>query len=183
MTSASGEPTIAAPGRTCGSCSLCCKLMRIGELEKPNGRWCSHCKPGKGCLIYDSRPEECQTFNCAWLRSSDLGEVWYPLNSKMVVDAKGPWITVHVEPAYPTRWREEPYYSQIKNWSKNGVDNGARVLVFVKNRATVILPNKDLDLGEFNDNDQITIGEVPTSGGSGARDWYAYVRKAGDVVP
>jgi hypothetical protein len=183
MTGASGQPAIPAPGKACGSCSLCCKLMRIGELDKPNGKWCSHCQPGKGCLIYESRPEECQTFNCAWLTASELGDIWYPLNSKMVVGVKGPWITVQVEPAHPTRWRDEPYYSQFKDWSKAGVDKGVRVLVFVKNRLTIILPNKDLDMGEFNDNDHITIGEVPTSGGSGRRDWYAQIHKANDIGP
>ena len=181
MAGASGETAIIAPGRACGSCSLCCKLLRIGSLEKPNGTWCSHCKPGKGCLIYESRPQECRDFHCSWLTSRDLSDVWYPLNSKMVVDVKGQWVVVQVDPAYPTRWREEPYYSQIKNWSKLGVDNNVRVLVFIKKRLTVVFPNKELDLGEFDPGDHIMAGEVQAA--PGGRDWHAYIRKAKDIPP
>ena len=37
------------PGRECGSCSLCCKVYNVPEIEKPAGKWCRHCTPGKGC--------------------------------------------------------------------------------------------------------------------------------------
>ena len=42
--------------RTCGDCTLCCKVMAIEELAKPVGTWCPHCKPGRGCRIYPDRP-------------------------------------------------------------------------------------------------------------------------------
>ena len=58
--------------RPCGSCSLCCKLMSVGDgpdaeknawFVKPGGVWCPYCKPGKGgCSIYEQRPVECRTF-------------------------------------------------------------------------------------------------------------------------
>ena len=99
----------------------------------------------------------------------------------MVVDVKGQWVVVQVDPAYPTRWREEPYYSQIKNWSKLGVDNNVRVLVFIKKRLTVVFPNKELDLGEFDPGDHIMAGEVQAA--PGGRDWHAYIRKAKDIPP
>jgi hypothetical protein len=44
--------------RSCGDCTLCCKVMAVEALGKPAGSWCSHCKPGRGCLIYETRPEE-----------------------------------------------------------------------------------------------------------------------------
>jgi hypothetical protein len=38
--------------RSCGSCTLCCKLMPVllddGE-DKPAGEWCKHCTKGVGC--------------------------------------------------------------------------------------------------------------------------------------
>src|SRR5436305_14221849 len=43
--------------RSCGDCTLCCKLLSITELEKPIGKWCPHCEIGKGCKIYDCRPQ------------------------------------------------------------------------------------------------------------------------------
>ena len=31
------------PGRTCGTCTLCCKAVAVEELAKPIGDWCPHC--------------------------------------------------------------------------------------------------------------------------------------------
>jgi len=55
--------------RPCGDCIACCVLPLIDtpELHKPEGQVCPNCT-GKGCAIYDRRPEVCRTFNCAWKR-------------------------------------------------------------------------------------------------------------------
>jgi hypothetical protein len=55
--------------RPCGDCIACCvvPLIDTPELKKPEGEVCPNCS-GKGCAIYDSRPEVCRTFNCAWKR-------------------------------------------------------------------------------------------------------------------
>jgi hypothetical protein len=65
---------------------------------------------------------------------------------KLVVcgEADGNRIAVHVDPGSPDRWREEPYYSQLKAWAEIGADNGMQVVVYLKDTATVILPNKIL---------------------------------------
>ena len=44
-------------GRSCGSCSECCRLIGVEELAKPAGQWCTHCDPGHGCRIYPERPD------------------------------------------------------------------------------------------------------------------------------
>src|SRR4051812_14872278 len=51
-------------GRECGTCTLCCKVAAVEELNKPNGVWCSHCLSGKRCTIYDQRPQSCRSFYC-----------------------------------------------------------------------------------------------------------------------
>jgi hypothetical protein len=55
--------------RPCGDCIACCVLPLIDspELQKPEGVICPNCT-GKGCAIYDNRPQVCRTFNCAWKR-------------------------------------------------------------------------------------------------------------------
>ena len=55
--------------RPCGDCIACCVVPVIDtpELKKPEGQVCPNCS-GRGCAIYDSRPEVCRTFNCAWKR-------------------------------------------------------------------------------------------------------------------
>lgn len=54
--------------RQCGSCSLCCKLIAVEELDKPMGTWCRHFKAGKGCTIHDTRPDVCRAWDCLWVQ-------------------------------------------------------------------------------------------------------------------
>lgn len=180
----SGKPAAAPTGRDCGKCSLCCKVLGIGELNKPIGSWCSHCKPGKvGCTIYDTRPSECATFNCLWLTSAELDAAWYPPTAKMVVhlESEGNRIAVRVDQAFPTRWRDEPYYGRLKLWARYGVDHRSQVVVYHGSRVTVVLPNKDVELGAIKDGDLIMTEEFRN--GPAGRDWKAYITPAADVRP
>jgi hypothetical protein len=53
-------------------------------------------------------------------------------------------------------WRWEPYYSRFKQWSARFA--GQKLLiVFVKKRVTVVLPDKDVELGEVGSIDDIRI--------------------------
>lgn len=53
----------------CGTCTMCCKILRVDELAKARGQWCAHCTPGVGCHRYDTRPESCRDFECVWLQT------------------------------------------------------------------------------------------------------------------
>jgi hypothetical protein len=119
------EPVVMVPGRVCGSCSLCCKLLRIEELDKPAGRWCCHCTAGRdGCKIYDTRPGSCRSFHCTWLINPELGAEWRPTTAKMVLyyDPPARRLAVHVDPEFPSAWRSEPYYRQLKAWTCAAID-------------------------------------------------------------
>ena len=66
----------------CGPCTLCCKLMPLSPdifgdqpQDKIPGVWCLYCEIGKGCGIYDKRPQECATFRCMWL-ANDTWPSW-----------------------------------------------------------------------------------------------------------
>lgn len=54
--------------RVCGNCTACCKTHQVLSIKKPAGEWCQHCQIGVGCKIYASRPNECQIFECQWLK-------------------------------------------------------------------------------------------------------------------
>lgn len=102
--------------RACGTCSLCCKLMAVPDVT-PHNEWCRHCTPGKGCGIYDRRPEPCRQFDCLWLMSDKVPEHWYPRQAHMVLELKlipEPLVVVNVDPAHANRWREEPYLKDIR---------------------------------------------------------------------
>lgn len=57
----------------CGSCTLCCTLMRVEMEPRPEppkvaGVACGHlCRRGYG--VYDDRPQSCRDFECLWLSS------------------------------------------------------------------------------------------------------------------
>lgn len=141
-----------ACGRSCGSCSLCCKLLGISALGKPQGKWCGHCKPGRGCTIHADRPDECRTFYCAWLVGTVPAE-WYPASAKFIVvtyeDAGADVHCVTVDPAYPNRWRDEPFYSQIKRAAAESLRTDAPVpLVRIGRRYLAIYPSCEVDIGE-----------------------------------
>lgn len=57
----------AASGRVCGSCSLCCTLLRVDELAKLGGTPCVHQRPEGGCAIHPRRPGICRRYRCLWL--------------------------------------------------------------------------------------------------------------------
>lgn len=170
------------PGRSCGTCSLCCKLLRIDELNKPEGQWCSHCAPGRaGCLIYERRPKECQGFYCAWLTAADVGPEWSPLTSKMVLYSEGDGnrIAVHVEPSNPTAWRKEPYYSQLKKWAALAAEQSQQLVIYIKRRVIVLLPNDEADLGEMKRGDHIIVAATRTPLG---KKWRAHIVPAKDIT-
>lgn len=61
-----------APSRQCGSCHACCVHVPMPDMGKPVGTPCQYlkgrhaCSAGS-CSIYDQRPAECATYQCAWL--------------------------------------------------------------------------------------------------------------------
>ena len=161
------ESVAAGPSRTCGTCSLCCKLLGIGELNKPSGTWCSKCNPPHGCTIYNDRPNECREFACVWLENPTLSEDWKPASSKIVlyfID-NGSRLIAHVDPGSPDVWRRQPYYDQLKAWARRGIRSKPKVVVRIENRLIAILPDRDVDLGRVAEGDQIFIGERWTPSG------------------
>ncbi len=138
-----------APGRACGTCTMCCKIPRIDVLQKPAGKWCVNCAPGKGCKIYETRPIICRRFLCVWMQNPNIGPEWKPEKSKMYLsyELSGERLAAHVDPAAPGAWRKEPYYSDLKRWSKEAAQREHQVSVFIGRHAIVILPDRDVDLG------------------------------------
>lgn len=111
----------ANPNKSCGSCTMCCKLMGIPELKKPGYKWCPHVSKDKcGCDIYSDRPGSCRDFNCLWIQAtddSDLGrDELRPDRCKVVVsatntDAQGmsSSFLLFCDSGMPTAWRDNKY--------------------------------------------------------------------------
>jgi hypothetical protein len=112
--------------RECGSCRLCCKILGVPNfIGKPDPHgWCAHACAG-GCAIYSDRPQECRDFNCMWLLDERFGEYWKPSKSKIVINPKldgdKAYVAFVVDPDYPLRWKQEPWFSDIKVLAKAGL--------------------------------------------------------------
>jgi hypothetical protein len=196
MTDGKADTAGLVPGRHCGDCSLCCKLIRVDAFAKPPGIWCTHCAPGQGrpdqakpdrgktgggCRIYESRPAECRDFHCAWLASPTLGEEWRPSRSKIVlrVESDGRLIAVHVDPGDPAAWRREPFYQTLKRFAVKGADSNQQVIVYIRNRVIAIFPNKEVEVGSMNPGDHLVVREVR---GPNGRDWVAFIEAGQPAV-
>lgn len=147
--------------RSCGSCTMCCKVMSIDELGKPQGVWCSHCRPGRGCDIYGSHPPTCQGFMCGWLSNPDFPEEARPDRSKVVleIDSGGNRIIARCDPGHPFAWQRQPIYGQLKIWAKRGWDSGQTVVAMTNRRLWLITPDADVDAGEIGPYSPFAIDE------------------------
>ena len=153
--------------RHCDGCTLCCKLLTIHELNKPGGQDCIHCEDGIGCKAYSSRPNECRSFLCGYLTSAELGDEWRPELSRLIISFEfgGRRLVITVDPEYPDNWRNEPFYSKIKQWGKSALLQQAQVVVCIGHRTYFILPDRDVDLGELTEDQLIVVQPRPGPNG------------------
>lgn len=129
-------PRQLAQGRSCGTCTLCCKAVPVAAVLKPRDRWCPHCQKGKGCAIYDTRPEECRHWSCLYLLDAQLPEALKPNRSHVVFDTilapvaidgkERHALQVWIDAGYPDSWRQPDVLRQMKRYMR---DNGVLILV------------------------------------------------------
>jgi len=154
-------------GRSCEGCSMCCFLLEVATLGKPVNAWCRHCPTKQRCTVYPDRPAECREFHCGWLTTPSVGDEWAPRRSRIVLAAEldGQRMTAIVHPDRPGAWRREPYYRQLKAWAEAAVAFKGQVVAKLGNRYTVILPDRDVDLGELGPDEMIVTAITPTPSG------------------
>ncbi|MBL8590317.1 MAG: hypothetical protein JNK46_17415 [Methylobacteriaceae bacterium] len=154
--------TTQQPTRECGSCTLCCKLFPVLELDKPAGRWCPHVAQGRGCGIHETRPHVCRAFFCQWIWNEELGPEWKPETARFVLSIYpgSNALAVTVDPGQPAAWRREPYHRELRRWAEAALAQNSQVVVFVGDRATVVLPDRDVELGVLQPGDQISVGRL-----------------------
>jgi hypothetical protein len=138
------------PGRTCSGCTLCCSLLGIVELKKPVFTICKHCVIGKGCKIYEVRPQTCAGFYCSYRISADLPEYWNPKICGMVLhrDANGGTdiISVICSNSAKHRWKQEPYWNDIKQIAADvHIRQGAYVRILRKGQPVLIINPKTFE--------------------------------------
>jgi hypothetical protein len=112
-----------AVGRQCGTCTACCKVVGVEELNKPQNKWCTHCHIGHGCMIYDTRPEGCKRFECLWLRGQTPEDL-LPKDCHVVLDATmdGRRVVAHVDSYYPDAYKTGRVGRYLHSIARAGLD-------------------------------------------------------------
>jgi len=136
--------------RHCGSCTLCCKLIGVHELAKPERVWCIHCDRSRGCRIYEDRPESCRTFACLWLQSGrrpanqKLPDALRPDRCRAVLtpgdDGRG--MIVHVDAGFSDAHRK----GALRDHLQLAVAQGVRVIVSVGRRHLLLSGAREIEL-------------------------------------
>ena len=152
LTESAIERITAVNGRSCGECSLCCKLLDVPEVKKMPSEWCPHCRPGHGCQIYDRRPLPCRSYACLWLVNASLPDRWKPSRSHMVLDfhmmraTDQATLRVHVAREFADCWRREPYRSDLHKLAARGITTGRyRTVIIIDGKWTwLVLSEKEI---------------------------------------
>lgn len=80
--------------RSCGDCTLCCRLLPVVGVDKPANTRCRH-QTHKGCAVYGKvaapigrprMPLECKLWSCRWLVAEGTRDMRRPDRSHYVVD-------------------------------------------------------------------------------------------------
>jgi len=77
-------------------------------------------------------------------------------------------------------WTKPPYYARIKRWAVEGAERGQLVFVRIGPRMIAVLPDREVDMGRVDPQDQIVVSQ--RSGPAGAIFDVA-VRQADPAAP
>ena len=130
------------PPQPCGGCTLCCKVMGVKEISKPQNTWCAMCEIGKGCKSYDVRPPSCIDFECAYAKGMMGARIeMRPDNSKVVMSftTDGAYPVAHVDTSRPNAWREGP----VGEWFNFMVGNLGQGYVSIGDKRIGVTPRKE----------------------------------------
>lgn len=112
---------VSIPGKSCGPCSFCCKVLAIAELDKTAGTWCEHCAGG-GCGIYPDRPGICRAYECLWKADRALTAPLRPdrIATLFMVDPETQQYRAVCDPTRPLAWRNPLVFKHLVAMAKAG---------------------------------------------------------------
>jgi uncharacterized protein len=115
---------LAIPGKACGECSLCCKILDITELSKPAGKLCEHClnSGSGGCSIYAKRPQVCRAYECLWKGDRDMSQRLRPdrVATILMEDSDSDEYRAVCDPEKPFAWLTPLVFKHLVAMAKSG---------------------------------------------------------------
>jgi hypothetical protein len=111
-----------ALGKSCGSCTMCCRSLEIEELKKPMGKLCANCTEGGGCGIYAERPKVCREFLCEWICERTLAPNLRPdrVGTILIDDQDADEYQAICDPSKPMAWRNPVMFKHLLAVAKQG---------------------------------------------------------------
>jgi uncharacterized protein len=133
-----GSAPAIVPGKSCGACTKCCKLMGIAELKKPAWSECVHVARDVGCKIYPDRPRSCRQFICGWLLDPGMGPDLKPDQCHVIFHQQsGQNIVATVDADYPDAWRK-PNVLDFMHRLASVLPPGRKIILMEKGRVSYV---------------------------------------------
>lgn len=112
----------AIPGKSCGSCTMCCKVLVIEHFDKDAGVLCTYCANKTGCTIYETRPSICREYECDWMMERSLGPQLRPdkVGTILQEDSEGDEYHAVVDPKTPMAWRHPLVFKALLAKAREG---------------------------------------------------------------
>jgi hypothetical protein len=138
--------------RSCGGCTLCCRLVPVKSLNKPGGTRCKHQRFRTGCVVHKKEgfPAECHLWSCYWL-ATDI-DVPRPDHAHYAIDivpdfvtaqnlgkeVSVPVIQIWCDPHYPEAHRDPKLRAWLDKMSR--ADGWCALVRFNEVDAMFLLP-------------------------------------------
>jgi hypothetical protein len=84
-----------------------------------------------------------------------LDQHWKPNKSKLVLTTSEDGIEIRCDPGFPDAWRKEPFRSEIRQWAASGETLDMTVVVMSGQKLTLVMPDRELDLGVVGPDERI----------------------------
>lgn len=86
--------------RSCGGCTLCCRLVPVPVLRKVAGETCRFARFRTGCTIHARAPAACRQWSCRWLVDPEVArtKIRRPDRTRYVIDIMPDVVQVQREP-------------------------------------------------------------------------------------
>jgi uncharacterized protein len=110
------------PGKSCGACSFCCKVLEIVEFPKKAGVLCEHCSSSGGCNVYATRAQICRDYYCDWKEDRGLSAQFRPdrIGVLLMQDPDSDEYHAVCDPEKPFSWRSPLIFRHLLTLAKEG---------------------------------------------------------------
>lgn len=140
---ASTVPELSRSKRTCGECTLCCKVLGVQEIDKPRNQWCPLvAKDHHSCTIHSSSsyPVACKNFTCLWLEREELPDYLRPdkIHAFFTSLVGESGLVINLDPGYPLAHLQYP----LNDYVRRLIENKTKLLLMVGNKVHMNLGHK-----------------------------------------